>query len=377
MIDDARIGQHNVDILIVGAGIAGASLAAELAPHASVLLIEAEDLPGYHSTGRSAAFWHETLGGPLVQPLTLASYPVLEAGGFLKPRASLEVAEEAGLPLLDKLAAAFAGTGVGLTRLDHEGIRQWVPRARPVLVGGLLESTGADIDVAGLHASVLARFRRAGGTLATGQRIDRIERDGGGWRVQAGNWAASASIIVNAAGAWADGLAQMAGGRQLDIQPLRRTIAQVRVTTDDVPDTLPLVIDIAGSYYFRPEGPNRLWLCPHDETPAEAGDAAPEEIDVAIAIDRFEAVTDWKVAAVERKWAGLRSFAPDRLPVYGFDPEVAGFFWFAGQGGIGIQTAPAAAMLGAALLLGHRPPAAIAAIDPAPYAPGRFVSLAQ
>lgn len=365
------------DILVIGAGIAGASLAAELAPHASVLLIEAEDMPGYHSTGRSAAFWHETLGGPLVQPLTRASYPVLEAGGFLKPRASLEVAEIDGLPLLDKLASEFAGTGVGLTRLDHDGIRQWVPRARPILVGGMLESTGADIDVAGLHGSVLATFRRAGGMLETGRRIDRVERIDGVWQVQAGDWHASAPIIVNAAGAWADGFAAMAGARALGIQPMRRTIAQVRVTTDDVPDHLPLVIDIAGSYYFRPEGPNRLWLCPHDETPVEAGDAAPEEIDVAIAIDRFETVTDWKVAAVERKWAGLRSFAPDRLPVYGFDPAVDGFFWFAAQGGIGIQTAPAAAMLGAALLLRQPMPDAVAAIDPAPYAPDRFVALAQ
>lgn len=372
MTDDLK-----VDILVVGAGIAGASLAADLAPHARVSLIEAEDVPGYHSTGRSAAFWHETLGGPLVQPLTTSSYPVLAAGGFLNPRASLEVAEEGGLPLLDELAAKFAGTGVGLTRLDHDGVRQWVPRARPVLVGGLLESTGADIDVAGLHASVLAAFRRAGGMLVTGRRIDRIDRVGGDWRVRAAAWQATAPVIVNAAGAWADGLAVMAGVRPLGIQPMRRTIAQVRVTTDDVPDTLPLVIDIAGSYYFRPEGPNRLWLCPHDETPVEAGDAAPEEIDVAIAIDRFESVTDWKVAAVERKWAGLRSFAPDRLPVYGFDPVEPGFFWFAGQGGIGIQTAPAAAMLGAALLLGNALPEPVAAIDPAPFAPGRFVALAQ
>lgn len=372
MADDLK-----VDILVVGAGIAGASLAAELAPHARVLLVEAEDVPGYHSTGRSAAFWHETLGGPLVQPLTTASYPVLAAGGFLKPRVSLEVAEEGGVPLLDELAAKFVGTGVGLTRLDHDGVRQWVPRARPVLVGGLLESTGADIDVAGLHASVLAAFRRAGGLMVAGQRIDRIDRVGIDWLVGAGAWQATAPIIVNAAGAWADGLAVMAGVRPLGIQPMRRTIAQVRVTTDDVPDNLPLVIDIAGTYYFRPEGPNRLWLCPHDETPVEAGDAAPEEIDVAIAIDRFESVTDWKVATVERKWAGLRSFAPDRLPVYGFDPVAPGFFWFAGQGGVGIQTAPAAAMLGGALLLGTALPEPVAAIDPASFAPGRFVALAQ
>ncbi len=365
------------DVAVVGAGIAGASLAAELAPHARVVLIEAEDMPGYHATGRSAAFWHETLGGRLIQPLTAASYAALDEGGFLKPRASLEVADANGLALLDRMAADFAGSGVAIERLDHDGIRQWVPRARPVLVGGLLERRGADIDVAGLHGQVLSAFKRCGGVLTTAMRIDRIDRRGADWELGSGDRSLTAGIIVNAAGAWADGVARLAGVQPVGIEPKRRTIVQVRVASDDVPDTLPLVIDIAGGYYFRPEGPNRLWLCPHDETPVEAGDVAPEEIDVAIAIDRFEAVTDWRVVAVERKWAGLRSFAADRLPVYGFDPAVPGFFWFAGQGGVGIQTAPAAAQLGAALLLGTALPEALVAVDAAHYAPGRFVTLAQ
>jgi len=360
------------DIAVIGAGIAGAGLAAELAPHARVVLVEAEATPGYHSTGRSAAFWHETLGGPLVQPLSAASYPALDAGGFLKPRHSIEVAEAEHVPLLDRFAASYAGTGVGLERLDHDGIRRWVPRARPILVAGLLELVGGDIDVAGLHAAVLATFRRAGGTLLTDRRITAIERVDTLWQVAAGGETITADILVNAAGAWADQLAALAGARPIGISPKRRTIAQVRVTTDDVPEQLPLVMDIAGTYYFRPEGPNRLWLCPHDETPVEPHDVAPEEIDVAMAIDRFETVTDWTVAAVERKWAGLRSFAPDRLPVYGFDPGVPGFFWCAGQGGYGIQTAPAAAAMAAALLLGRAPADIVAAIDPAPFSPARF-----
>lgn len=364
------------DIAIIGAGMAGAGLAAELALHARVLLIEAEDMPGYHATGRSAAFWHETLGGPLVQPLTTASYPILSSGGFLKPRVALEVADADGLPLLDALERDFAGTRVSLTRLDHDGIRHWVPRARPVLVGGLLESIGADIDVAGLHARALGAFRGAGGTVATSRRVDRIDRDGSFWILSAGDWSVAATTLVNAAGAWADPVATMAGVRPIGIAPKRRTIVQVRVDSDDVPASLPLVIDVAGQYYFRPEGANRLWLCPHDETPAEPGDAAPEEIDVATAIDRFETVTDWQVVAVERKWAGLRSFAPDRLPVFGFDPVVPGFFWCAGQGGVGIQTAPAASLVCASLLLGHPLTGAVAAIDPAHYAPDRFVALA-
>ncbi len=360
------------DVAVVGAGIAGAGIAAALAPQARVLLLEAEGAPGYHATGRSAAFWHETLGGPLVQPLTRASHPVLSAGGFLKPRVSLEVAEAGTVALLDTMAAQFAGSGVRLLRLDQAGVRQWVPRARPVLVAGLLEQDGADIDVAGLHASVLASLRRAGGVLRTSARLAALGRSGGRWSIEAGERACTADIVVNAAGAWADQIAAMAGAAPIGIAPKRRTLVQVRVSTDDVPADLPLVMDIAGRYYFRPEGANRLWLCPHDETPADPGDAAPEDIDVAHAIDRFETVTDWKVVAVERKWAGLRSFAPDRLPVYGFDVAVPGFFWCAGQGGYGIQTAPAASAMAAAMLLGRPLPADIATIDPQRYSPARF-----
>ncbi len=359
------------DVAIVGAGIAGASLAAELAPHARVVLIEAEAAPGYHSTGRSAAFWHETLGGPLVRPLTRASHAALDAGGFLHPRVSLEVAEIATVPLLDALAAQFDGTDIRLERVDAAGVRRWIPRAGPTLVAGLVEQDGADIDVAGLHAACLSGFRRAGGVVLTDARIARIEKTGNGWRLDAAGETIEARVLVNAAGAWADILAANAGASPLGIQPKRRTIVQVRVATDDVPADLPLVMDIAGTYYFRPQGPNRLWLCPHDETPVEAGDAAPEEVDVAIAIDRFESVTDWKVVAVERKWAGLRSFAPDRLPVYGFAAEAAGFLWCAGQGGFGIQTAPAAARMCAHLILGDvvAPPAAV---DPQVFSPARF-----
>ncbi len=359
------------DVAIIGAGIAGASVGAELAPHCSVALIEAEDMPGYHSTGRSAAFWHETLGGPLVQTLTRASFQALQGGGFLKPRVSMEVAELETVPLLDKLETQFAGTGVRLTRVGHDGVLARVPRAKPVLVAGLVEEDCADIDVGGLHAEFLSRFKRAGGQLLTNARIDTIERDGDGWRLNAGETAIQADVVVNAAGAWADGVATMAGVQPLGVQPKRRTIAQVRVDGDDVPDDLPLVMDIAGNYYFRPEGPNRLWVCPHDETPVDAHDVAPEELDVAIAIDRFETVTNWRVVAVERKWAGLRSFAPDRLPIYGFDPVQNGFFWCAGQGGVGIQTAPAAGQLCAHLILGDVVPLP-QGVDPQSFTPNRF-----
>ncbi|UVO53354.1 FAD-binding oxidoreductase [Sphingomonas sp. SUN039] len=359
------------DVAIVGAGIAGASVAAELAPHCRVVLLEAEDMPGYHSTGRSAAFWHETLGGPLIQPLTTASRVALEAGGFLKSRLSLNVATTEDLPLLDRLEASFAGTGVRLTRLDHAGVAALVPRATAILAGGVVEEDCADIDVAGLHAQMLAGFKRAGGILKTDFRVDRIARDGDGWLVAAATESVRADVVVNAAGSWADGVAAMAGIAPVGIAPKRRTIAQVRVDGDDVPPHGPLTIDIAGGYYFKPEGPNRVWVCPHDETPVEAGDAAPEELDVAIAIDRFETVTSWRVVAVERKWAGLRSFAPDRLPVYGFAPDAPGFFWCAGQGGVGIQTAPAAGALCAHLILGDRVELP-EGVDPQSFASDRF-----
>ncbi len=170
----------------------------------------------------------------------------------------------------------------------------------------------------------------------------------------------------------ADGIATGSGVAPLGIAPLRRTVVQLRCA--DAPDDFPLVVDLNGQFYFKPAGGGRIWLSPHDETPDSARDVAPEDIDVAIAIDRFQSAVDWRIEAVERKWAGLRSFAPDRLPVYGFDGGVPGFFWFAGQGGFGIQTAPAAALLAAALLLGESPPASIAQVDPHPFTPARLAT---
>jgi D-arginine dehydrogenase len=351
------------DVAIVGAGMAGASLAAEIAPHASVLLIEAEDHPGYHSTGRSAAFWSESYGGPKVQPLTSASGPFLAERGFLRPRGALHLADAEGAAALRALAREFAGTNVALQRVEDVAAR--VPGLRAGWNEALWEPSCADIDVAALHAHYLAAAKRAGARLVTGTRLERAERRGGAWRIGDGF---EAAILVNAAGAWADEVARAAGVAALGIQPYRRTIAQLRVSPP-VPAGLPLVIDAAGRFYFKPEAGGRLWLSPHDETLCEACDCAAEELDVAVAIDRLETVVDWQVERVERAWAGLRSFAPDRLPVYGFDPAAEGFFWFAGQGGFGIQTAPAAARLGAALLLGRD---VEPGLDPAHYSPARF-----
>jgi len=354
------------DIAVVGAGMAGASLAAALAPQARVLLLEAEERPGYHATGRSAAFWTESYGGPAVQPLTTASGPFLAAHGFLTPRGALTIARAGQEAEVEAFAARFAALGVAVDMLDGPAIAARVPGIRSAWTRGAYEPDCRDIDVAKLHQHYLAAARRGGAELWCSARLTTARRDGGGWRLDlADGRHARAALLVDAAGAWADGVAELAGLRPLGIAPLRRTVVQLRTTPPPSP-RLPLVLDLSETFYFKPES-GRLWLSPHDETPSPPCDAAPEEIDVARAIERLGEVVEWQVERVEHRWAGLRSFAPDRLPVYGFDPACPAFFWFAGQGGFGIQTAPAAAALAAALITGGA-----AAIDPAPYSPARF-----
>ena len=362
---------RTADVAIVGAGMAGASLAAELAPHVSVLLLEAEDQPGYHSTGRSAAFWSESYGGPLVQPLTTASGRFLREGFYLSPRGALHLADEGGAAALGALERSFAGAAVPLERIGAEELRARIQGLREGWNEALWEPSCADIDVARLHGDYLASSRRAGARLVTAAPLARAERSGGVWRIAAGGGEFEAALLVDAAGAWADGVALACGVAPLGIRPHRRTLAQLRIDPPAAAD-LPLVIDAQGRFYFKPEAGGRLWLSPHDETPCDPCDCAPEEYDVALAIDRLERVVDWRVERVERSWAGLRSFAPDRLPVYGHDPAAEGFFWFAGQGGFGIQTAPAAAKLAAAMLLGRDPDPLVAGIATAPYAPARL-----
>ena len=355
------------DFAIVGAGIAGASLAAGLAPHGCVLTLEAEDRAGYHSTGRSAAFWTESYGGPLVQPLTTASFTFLEEHGLLADRGGLTLARASEADALAEFARTFEALGVRVDQLDRADLEARLPGLKPEWTCGAYEPDCRDIDVAGLHQLYLAQARQGGAELWLRAELARAERQGEGWQLtMADGRTASAKVLINAAGAWADPVAQRSGLTPLGIAPYRRTVVQLRMSSP-LPADLPLVMGFDGSFYFKPES-GKLWLSPHDEVPSPPCDAAPEEIDVAVAIDRFEHVTDWPIAALEHKWAGLRSFAPDRLPVYGFDPSERRFFWFAGQGGFGIQTAPAAADLALRLLLGQPD----GAIDPAPYAPVRL-----
>lgn len=353
------------DIAIVGAGIAGATLAAEIGDRARILLLEAEDVAGYHATGRSAAFWSETYGGSGIQPLTSLSGDFLRAGGFLQPLGSLHVGQAQDEVRAEAFLAEFAGTGVALERVDP---RDYLMGLRSGWTVGVMERSCAYIDVAALHADALRRAKRAGATLVLRAGLTAAVRANGRWRLATTAGDFEARVLVDAAGAWADPVAVMAGAQPLGIQPYRRTLVQLQTDPPSTPE-IPHVAHLGGEFYFKPEAGGRLWLSPHDETAVNPADVQPEEIDVAIAIDRLEHVVDWKVTHVDRKWAGLRSFAPDRLPIYGFDAVVSGFFWFAGQGGFGIQTAPAAAAIGAALLLGEEP---MPGIDVSRYAATRF-----
>lgn len=366
------------DVLIVGAGIAGASLAAALAPWRRVMLVEAEDLPGYHATGRSAAFWHESYGGVGVQPLTHASLAALSCPdpefsdhGFLAPRGALTLGQRSEAAAVDAFTAEFAAQGVDVVRMSGTAVADMVPGLRAEWSEAAYETACRDIDVGGLHAAYLRAAKRAGATLVTRAPLQRARRVGDGWDVELASGHVSAALIVNAAGAWADEVAVACGIAPVGIQPFRRTVMQVRLGVP-VPADLPLVIHVGGEFYFKGQSEGRVWLTPHDETPTAPHDAAPEEMDVALAINRMQSVVDWPVVAVERKWAGLRSFAPDRLPVFGADRYESAFVWCAGQGGFGIQTAPAIAGLLAAQLGAPEPGGMMGRVDAAAFAPARF-----
>ncbi len=365
------------DIVIIGAGIAGASLASELGGDAKVLLAEREEFPGYHSTGRSAAFWTESYGGPQVQPLTSASGPWfanppghISAHNLLTSRGALTIGKSADKAALENFCHTFAGTGTHIFEVNRPVLEQHVAGIREDYQHGVMEPDCCDIDVAGVHQGYLNHARAQGVEIATRTPLQHAEFVNDRWLLYIGGRHVTADMLINAAGAWADDVAKMAAIAPLGITPYRRTVLQLQVAPP-VPPDLPLVLDISGHFYFKPES-GRLWLSPHDETAAPAGDAAPEELDIARAIDQFQNVVDWDIVKLEKSWAGLRSFAPDRLPVYGFDVDSPQFYWFAGQGGFGIQTAPAAAKLARAQILGQPADAMIVQIDADLYAPSRF-----
>ena len=346
------------DIAIIGAGIAGASVAAELARTHRVVVLEREEYPGYHSTGRSAALFSEIYGNGVVRALSRASRGFfynppqdVAAHPLVKPRGSLYIARQEQLPHLE----AFAQNGDlagSIRRLTREEALRICPALRPDYVdAALFEDDAADVDVNELHQGYLRRFRAAGGRLVVNADVRALVYQAGVWSLgtKAGDFAAP--IVINAAGAWADVIAAKAGAAPLKISPCRRTAVLAELPQNLSADAWPMVIDIDEMFYMKPDA-GLLLVSPADETPVAPCDVQPEEFDIAVAIDRVEQATTLTINRIRKRWAGLRSFAPDRSPVIGFDPAQPGFFWLAGQGGYGIQTAPAVARLAATLLRG-------------------------
>jgi D-arginine dehydrogenase len=344
------------DIVVIGAGIAGASAAAQLAAERRVVLLEMEPTAGYHTTGRSAAVWILNYGPPDVRRFTAASRAFFES----PPPGFTDVPLMARRPCLF-LAPDSQSAAMTALLADAEGMREIsIAEARrlvPVLradyaARAAIEDDSFDMDVAALHGGFLRSLRAQGGQLLLDARAERIDRANGTWRVFVGERVFAAPIVVNAAGAWADSVAALAGIAPKTIRPMRRTACIVEGPPGQDPGW-PLMGDVDGTWYCRPEARTRLLVSPADETPVDPCDARPEEIDVATGIANMQQALDVPVRRVEHAWAGLRSFAPDRSLVIGPDPADEDFFWMAGQGGYGIQTAPAAGRLLADLVLGR------------------------
>jgi D-arginine dehydrogenase len=360
---------ENADIVVIGAGMAGAAAAAHLAAHGRVILIERETQPGYHSTGRSAALFTATYGNLTIRTLTQASraFYLAWADGFaehpiLSPRGAMLYAPPEQMATLNQHWAEMSPHDPTIRLIDGKAARELVPALRPDRVeAAILEPEAMDIDVHNLHQGYLRLFRRRGGRIETDAEVIGLSRANGVWNVatRAGEFAAP--IVVNAAGAWADVVGGMAGLPPVGLQPKRRTAMIVPAPTEFDTQRWPMVIDAEETGYFKPDA-GKLLVSPADETPVEPQDIQPEELDVAIAIDRLERATTLNIDRVERKWAGLRSFVPDHTPVNGFDPFGRGFFWLAGQGGYGIMTAEGMAKTAASLIATGTLPNDIAAL---------------
>ena len=373
---------QSYDVIVIGGGMSGASVACELACSTRVLLLERESMPGFHSTGRSAAAFILSYGHEIasLRLLTQASQSFLSNpppgfcnGEILKRRGLLTVCEPHQVRELEAQYELTRQVFPGQSLIVADAIRRLVPPLSPALSHlALLDSEAYDIDVHTLHDGYLRGLRRAGSTAQSGCEVQQLRFARGQWRVTTPVETFSAPIIVNAAGAWADTIAALAGIRVAGIRPLRRTAVLVDPPRGEVVSSWPVVFDYEGRFYFKPEA-GLLLASPADETPSPACDAQPEELDVAYAVSYVEHAFGIEVAHVRRKWAGLRCFAADRVPVIGYDEEATGFFWLAGHGGHGIQIAPAASRLATALISGQRMPRELETLgfDPAMVSPSR------
>ncbi|MEQ8742996.1 FAD-dependent oxidoreductase [Parasphingorhabdus sp.] len=341
------------DVAVIGGGIAGASIAAELSSSLRVLLIEAEEASGYHATGRSAAAIGSSYGNAVIRELTERSlhFFMEPPSGFsevplVRKRPWLFIGTKSQQPALDKKLEESPS----LLRITADAVRQAAPLlSEDYCSDGALDQHAMDVDVDALTQGYLRLLRRNNGDIRYSSKVSGLVRTGGHWRVEVGSANFQASMIVNAAGAWADQVALAAGLPGMNLVPMRRTAILVDPPVETNLADLPLVMDIEENFYFKPEA-GLIMISPADETPVEPYDAQAEEYEVALAAHHFEMATGNSVRHVRQRWAGLRTFSPDRSPVVGMDPRAEGFFWFAGQGGYGVQTAPALAKLAASLL---------------------------
>lgn len=373
---------EKLDFLVIGAGIAGAGIAYRLAGHGSLLVADMEDHAGYHTTGRSAAFYAETYGGEKLQPLTTGSKDFLHCppAGFVEAPlitdlGAIHVFEASQR---DRALAQFETDRRVLEHIRLLSAAQLEARAPQLkagrFVGAIEDSECGNLDVAALHQGYLRAVKKMGVEVRLDTPFERAEHTGSGWRVWLGREEIEVKVLINCAGAWGDVVAERAGVGPVGLEPLRRTLVTVANPAGLPFDRdQPMIIDFDEDFYFKPEGGGYL-ISPADETLSDPCDSQPEMEDVAIAVDHFERATDSHVVCVEAKWSGLRTFAPDRAPVIGFEPGAHDFFWNVGQGGYGIQTSPAWSRYAASLLLGHGIPADLMRLGakPAWYAPDRF-----
>lgn len=348
------------DFLVIGAGISGASAAAELSKAGSVVVLEAESVPGYHSTGRSAALFTPNYGPDLVRKISRLSYDFLKNppevftnNKLLEPRGMMSVA--LGQPLSCLTSLVDAGNGE-IELIDKNQTLQLAPFLNPdKLQGAAYEEAVEDIDVAALHQGFLKALSISGGELIVNMAVKGITRHNGVWEISAGDEVFRSRIVVNAAGAWADSIGSMAGLRPIHLSPKRRSAILV-----DVPGTIdlakvPAMDFVGGENYIKPEK-TRLMVSPGDAVPVEAQDIQADDYDIAVLVDWLESTTSIRVSRIDHQWAGLRSFVPDGHPVVGFASEAEGFFWLAGQGGYGIMMAPSLGRACAELILRGRLP---------------------
>jgi D-arginine dehydrogenase len=377
---------NKADFIVIGGGIAGASVAYWLAPHAQVLVLEREPQPGYHSTGRSAALFIESYGPAQVRALTRASRAFLERppAGFaayplLTPRGELYVAAGGQQRQLEEhleLACAYSPRA---RRLDAAATCALVPVMRPDRVlGSVHEPDVCDMDVDALYQGYLREMRRSGGKLQCNAEVTALERSGGEWLVHTREGRYAAPVVINAAGAWADAIAKLADVKPIGLEPRRRSAFIFSPPEGLSTSTWPAVIGADENWYFKPEA-GMLLGSPANADPVEPQDVQAEELDIALAIDRIEAMTTLTIRRPARTWAGLRSFVADGALVGGFDAQTSGFFWIAAQGGYGIQTSAAMGEACAALARGAPIPSHVAefGIDAAMLSPARLAGIGQ